>query len=56
MCSVYEKTEYEYAYNVYAVACTEVEIDVLTGEPQILRVDMLYDCGDRYDQYRSCVY
>lgn len=43
---VYEKTEYEYAYNVYAVACTEVEIDVLTGEPQILRVDMLYDCGD----------
>ena len=45
--SVHEKTDYKYAYNAYGVGCTEVEIDVLTGEPQILRVDILYDCGDR---------
>ena len=45
--SVEEKTDYKYAYNAYGVGCTEVEIDVLTGELQILRVDILYDCGDR---------
>ena len=26
---------------------SEVEIDVLTGEIQVLRVDLLYDCGQR---------
>ena len=46
--SVHQKTDYQYAYNVYGVGCAEVEIDVLTGQPQILRVDILYDCGDRY--------
>ena len=40
--------DYKYAYNAYGVGCTEMEIDVLTGEPQILRVDILYDCGDRW--------
>ena len=45
--SVEEKTDYQYSYNAYGVGCTEVEIDVLTGELQILRVDILYDCGDR---------
>ena len=45
--SVEEKTDYKFAYNAYGVGCTEVEIDVLTGELQILRVDILYDCGDR---------
>ncbi|CAI8020059.1 Xanthine dehydrogenase/oxidase [Geodia barretti] len=43
---VEEKTDYQYSYNAYGVGCTEVEIDVLTGELQILRVDILYDCGD----------
>lgn len=40
--------EYRYCYNSYAAAVTEVEIDVLTGESQVLRVDVLYDCGTRY--------
>ena len=39
--------EYRYCYNSYAAAVTEVEIDVLTGESQVLRVDILYDCGTR---------
>ncbi|XP_062519686.1 xanthine dehydrogenase/oxidase-like [Corticium candelabrum] len=33
-------------YNSYGVTCTEVELDVLTGENQILRTDILYDCGE----------
>ena len=32
-------------YDVYAAACSEVLIDVLTGDKQILRTDILYDCG-----------
>ena len=40
--------EYRYCYNSYATAVTEVEVDVLTGESQVLRVDILYDCGTRY--------
>ena len=46
-CSVCEHTEYTVAYNSYGVTCTEVEVDVLTGCTEILRVDMLYDCGER---------
>ncbi len=34
-----------YLYFNYAAACTEVEIDVLTGEFSILRADLLYDAG-----------
>ena len=30
----------------YSAACTEVEIDVLTGETTVLRSDVLYDMGD----------
>lgn len=30
----------------YSAACTEVEIDVLTGETTVLRSDILYDMGD----------
>jgi len=32
-------------YYVYGVACTEAEVDVLTGEVRILRSDVLYDNG-----------
>lgn len=33
-------------YNTYGVTCTEVEMDVLTGQYLINRVDILYDCGE----------
>ena len=32
-------------YNSYSAACAEVEIDVLTGEQNLTRVDILFDCG-----------
>eukprot|EP01116_Phalansterium_solitarium_P016706 TRINITY_DN393_c0_g2_i1.p1 TRINITY_DN393_c0_g2~~TRINITY_DN393_c0_g2_i1.p1 ORF type:complete len:1372 (-),score=562.47 TRINITY_DN393_c0_g2_i1:226-4341(-) len=32
-------------YESYAVACVEVLLDVLTGENQVLRADILFDCG-----------
>ena len=32
-------------YNIYGMAFCEVEIDVLTGESEVLRVDMLQDVG-----------
>lgn len=32
-------------YDVDAAACSEVLVDVLTGEVQVLRTDILYDCG-----------
>ena len=32
-------------YNSYGIMCVEVEIDVLTGETEIVRADMLYDNG-----------
>lgn len=34
-----------FQYNSYGVVCTEVELDLLTGEQQILRADILFDCG-----------
>ena len=34
-----------FLYFVYSVGCSEVEIDVLTGEFTILRADLLYDAG-----------
>ncbi|XP_067673741.1 uncharacterized protein [Haliotis asinina] len=37
---------YSPAYCVYAVGASEVELDVLTGENHIKRVDIIYDCGE----------
>ena len=34
-----------FLYYVWSVACSEVEIDVLTGEFEVLRADLLYDAG-----------
>jgi xanthine dehydrogenase/oxidase len=33
-------------YFTYSAACSEVELDVLTGEVSVLRADVLYDAGD----------
>ena len=33
------------AYCTFGAACTEVELDVLTGEQRTLRADILFDCG-----------
>ena len=38
-----EKKSHKYV--CFGVACSEVEMDCLTGESSILRVDILYDCG-----------
>ena len=47
VCSVNEVTERMFQYFCYGTGCVETEIDVLTGETQILRADILYDCGQR---------
>jgi len=39
-----EKEE-TFGYNNYGVGFSEVEIDVLTGETNILKSDLIYDCG-----------
>ena len=43
-----ENPESPFVYNSYGVACSEVEVDVLTGQTEVLRVDILYDCGERF--------
>ena len=45
--SVYGESKYCFAYNAYGVTCAEVEVDVLTGQTEVKRVDILYDCGQR---------
>jgi len=34
-----------FTYNSYGVAISQIQLDVLTGEVQILRSDILFDCG-----------
>jgi len=34
-----------FTYNSYGVACTEAQVDVLTGETHVLQTDILFDCG-----------
>jgi len=41
-------TASDFAYSSYGVNCAQVELDVLTGEIEILRSDILFDCGQRY--------
>lgn len=36
-----------FQYYSYGATITEVELDILTGEQQINRVDILFDCGER---------
>ncbi|XP_013406957.1 xanthine dehydrogenase isoform X2 [Lingula anatina] len=43
---VVPNSTYMWQYNVYGVTCAEVTVDVLTGERNIDRVDILEDCGD----------
>ena len=45
--SVYGTNDFYNAYNPYGVSVAEVEVDVLTGETEVLRADILYDCGQR---------
>merc|ERR1712146_443959 len=40
-----EKSKDKLAYNCYGVGCSEVELDVLTGEVLVLRTDLMYDSG-----------
>lgn len=35
-----------YGYCVYGAACTEVEVDCLTGDHRLLRSDIVMDIGD----------
>ncbi|KAH3730900.1 hypothetical protein DPMN_056899 [Dreissena polymorpha] len=40
-----QKQGQPYDYFTYGVVCTEVEIDVLTGENQVLQTDIVFDVG-----------
>ena len=39
------KTGQPYPYSTYGVACTEVEIDCLTGNHRVIRTDIVMDIG-----------
>ncbi|PVD33600.1 hypothetical protein C0Q70_04857 [Pomacea canaliculata] len=45
-CSTNPFSEYHSHYSVYTAAVAEAELDVLTGQSQLNRVDILYDCGE----------
>ena len=42
--------QYPCAYFNFGAGCTEVEVDVLTGEHAIVRTDIVYDCGQSLNQ------
>ncbi|XP_060572607.1 xanthine dehydrogenase/oxidase-like [Ruditapes philippinarum] len=44
-CPQKQNTDGAYDYFTYGVACSEVEIDVLTGESQVLQSNLYVDCG-----------
>ena len=46
LCSVTGNEAADYYFS-YGATVTEVELDVLTGQILIPRVDILYDCGNR---------
>ncbi|XP_022827043.1 xanthine dehydrogenase-like [Spodoptera litura] len=41
----YTRTDEKFAYDIYGVTLAEVELDVLTGEFELLRVDLCQDVG-----------
>jgi len=41
-----QETVNQFTGFTFSAACTEVEIDVLTGETTVLRADLVYDMGD----------
>ena len=44
--SAVKNVAFSFKYYVYASAVSVVEMDVLTGQVQILRMDVAYDCGN----------
>ena len=44
-----ETTKYAAVYFSYGACAVEAELDVLTGQAEILRTDILFDCGQRWE-------